>query len=143
MDRFGNDIWDILALMMGEDLFLDDLREAAVSLSGEGNGDVWLAVESGMPGGIFSRGSRHLLVEERIALQPGVEGFLIELSSIGLLSPYLMERFLDRLNDQEAGSVGVDEAKELFLSLLRSEMPAHAARTGLALCELGEKMMIQ
>lgn len=68
-----------------------------------------------------NRGRRWFCSEERAVLAPGVERFLIESVEMGLVSPHLLDRFLDRLGGEDPGSVDLGEAREILISLFRAE----------------------
>lgn len=85
------------------------------------------------------RGRRWFLTDERAVLAPGTEGFLIELLEMGVVTPHVMERFLERLGGEARASVGIDEAREILISLIRAagrERSIGAAR------ELGPDMTV-
>lgn len=86
---------------------------------------------------------RALTVEERLPFRSGAEGLLIELSLIGLLSAGLREKLLDRLQNEEAGTVGREEAMEAIAGLLREDSLDRTGSCRITLRQLGKRMTVQ
>ncbi len=89
------------------------------------------------------RGLRYLRDDERFEIDPGLEGLLIELQGMGLLSPSNTERFLTRLKELDGESISAREAIRLASSILRTQSPGEYQRASLMLDNLAEDMTPQ
>ena len=129
------------------------LLDLLVRLSSEDAGEVLEAVLSSSVTGRFfvsdsesvqaaSLGRRILREEEKLALEDGTEGLLIELQEMGVLTPPVMERLLERIHEFEGGTVSLQEAVELASLILRTENPDMRRRNSLVLEGMGDEMTL-
>ncbi|MBN1825790.1 MAG: hypothetical protein JW958_05950 [Candidatus Eisenbacteria bacterium] len=143
MDHGEREIRDLLALLDGDDDLLDALQR---SLGPGGDPDetlVRLDREEDGNAPPHPAAIRPLLAEERLPFRPGAEGLLIELALIGVLSSDLRERLLERLQIEDAGTIGREETVELLAGLLREESLDRAGASRFTLRELGKIMTVQ
>ena len=129
------------------------LLDLLVRLSSEDAGEVLEAVLSSSVTGRFfvsdsesvqtaSPGRRILREEEKLALEDGTEGLLIELQEMGVLTPPVMERLLERIHEFEGGTVSLQDAVELASLILRTENPDRRRRNSLILEGIGDEMTL-
>jgi len=137
------EIRDLLELLEGDGDLLDALL-AEGSLPGTAeSGRIRLDREEDGNEPPHPAAIRPLSAEERLPFRPGVEGLLIELSLIGVLSSDIRERLLERLRIEDAGTVGREEAVETLAGLLREESSDRASACRITLRELGGTMTVQ
>lgn len=86
------------------------------------------------------RGRRHLREDERFEIDLRIEGLLIELQEMGVLSPSNTERFLEKIRDLDGESITPHEAIRLATSILRTECPGEFQKTSLMLEDLADDM---
>ena len=143
MEQGEREIRDLIELLEGDEDLLDALLAGGASAGGPGADVIRLDREEDGNAPPHPAAIRPLSAEERLPFRPGVEGLLIELSLIGVLSSDLRERLLERLQIEDAGTVGREEAVETLAGLLREESDDRARACRITLRELGGTMTVQ
>ncbi|MFH1279515.1 MAG: hypothetical protein ABIK65_14180 [Candidatus Eisenbacteria bacterium] len=121
-ERWKRELRELLLLISGGDNLRNYMKTGAedIDFDIDEETDLRLA-RDGIWEPATRRGRRWFRSEERAVFAPGVERFLIESVEMGLVTPHLMERFLDRLGGEDPGSVDLGDAREILISLFRAD----------------------